>query len=641
MAAGLDIPPAELRVLEGTFHRFDTDHSNTIDVAELKQVMEELGVQMSPSDLQELLAQVTEGDALTFTQFCTLMSMWKAASRFRLFDRGNVRSLASRKTDDALRTTMLLTDSWSRCAFDALVTLVASACYIAYPIIDTHYYSDRSLAPLEAIATVVFLADVFVSALSVCSVHHELIDSPRECIRRYGVTWALPDILCVFPWSFMTGLRWLRYVRLIKMLKINFFWAPSGKMPMNRYYVSFHYHILPIIRLVVLFVLLVHTFTIGFILVKQWDDTDPVLSADGYYPYNMAMYFVVYTLCTVGFGDVSVSTTAEKAFACVVLLGTFCTNGFIVGALVNIMEKADIHEDRTIKLRRTRALLSRHDLPAELQDEILEFQDHLLVNNLNHSYQKIVEELPRQMQENILLFVKMQLIENVGYFSGVHYIVKIALAERLRNVVVIPEQYVYLVDDAQQSLFCVAHGFLESIAPNGDVERTIEPGGFFGETALFEVVPSASAVKAVTYCDLWELPNDKVRSALESFPLFRKSIAEYRASRTERPTSHPIVTPGSATVVALEQIPSFQAASFAPPPSNSSPDAPTLASPTVRLPSFVPINTELSAIPDGARGRRRASNVKPPRNIEDRMANVLERLTMCVDRMRAAGLLVD
>ena len=57
------------------------------------------------------------------------------------------------------------------------------------------------------------------------------------------------------------------------------------------------------------------------------------------YPYVHAVYFVFYTIGTVGYGDVDLSGTVEKWYACVVLFGALLTNGFIVGKLISIMQR--------------------------------------------------------------------------------------------------------------------------------------------------------------------------------------------------------------------------------------------------------------------------------------------------------------
>jgi hypothetical protein len=523
----------ELDTLAQTFKKFDVDNSQSIDVAELEKVMEHLGVTMQRKQLQELVEQVdvNVNGELEFEEFCQLITMWRYASKFKLFDAEGMESLSKGRMHDSLRSRLLLPDSWPRCAFDGVIALAACVYWVTV-LLDDAWGSNSNFIAVDALVTTLFLIDMVVCTLTCHFDGILLVESPRETALHYLKTWAAPDLLAAIPWDLlMQGTvsgRVLRHLRLLKVCKIPHLWKPSGRVPINANTISFHFKLLPITLLVLQFLLLCHAFAVGFMVVKQAGKIDPLLDKDGFYPYDAALYFVVYSLYTVGNGDIDLEGPYEKAYACIVLCGTLLTNAFITGKLVSITQKADIHEDRTGKLRETLAALQEFKIPPSLQDEVLQFQDHLLAHSLSASYASIVEGLPEEMQMNISLFVKLRLISICPYLESAHYIVKVAIAEALANTVTLPEQYIQVIGEPVATMFFIAHGFVDLFTTGGVHLKTLHNNNtpYFGESALFRSAESTVSAKALTYCDLWGLHRTELTPLLRRFPRFNRLVME-------------------------------------------------------------------------------------------------------------------
>ena len=123
---------ADMARLRATFNKFDTDRSDTIDLSELSDVMQNLGVSMSSQQLSELVQQanVNEHGELEFDAFAQLLGIWREAAKLKLFDSDDAKATSSEKLREALATRLILPDSWGRCMFDAVVVLVAFLHYL-------------------------------------------------------------------------------------------------------------------------------------------------------------------------------------------------------------------------------------------------------------------------------------------------------------------------------------------------------------------------------------------------------------------------------------------------------------------------------------------------------------------------------
>ena len=123
----------ELQNISRIFQQFDKDKSNTIDISELKEVMSSLGVLMNESHLSELVEQVTSDgndSELNFDQFVSLITLWKEASQYKLFDGSGFKSLAQTHVEQALRTNCFVPDAPARAAWDLVICIAAVIAYI-------------------------------------------------------------------------------------------------------------------------------------------------------------------------------------------------------------------------------------------------------------------------------------------------------------------------------------------------------------------------------------------------------------------------------------------------------------------------------------------------------------------------------
>ena len=145
VAAGVPfVSEVELQNIRRIFQQFDKDHSNTIDVGELKEVMASLGVLMDEQQLKELVEQVTvnERAELTFDEFLSLITLWKEASQYKLFDGKGFKSLAQQHVEKALETQCFVPDCPWRTAWDVTICMGALVYWIWALLLDAYGYKN-------------------------------------------------------------------------------------------------------------------------------------------------------------------------------------------------------------------------------------------------------------------------------------------------------------------------------------------------------------------------------------------------------------------------------------------------------------------------------------------------------------------
>lgn len=103
-----------------------------------------------------------------------------------------------------------------------------------------------------------------------------------------------------------------------------------------------------IIFFVIFFLFFFHISTCLFIFMASLDWDESSWMNDPYYRYMdqtdlyiMSGYFIVTTISTVGYGDLSASTTLERLFCICIMLAGVTTFTFISGALSSILQNYD------------------------------------------------------------------------------------------------------------------------------------------------------------------------------------------------------------------------------------------------------------------------------------------------------------
>ena len=90
-----------------------------------------------------------------------------------------------------------------------------------------------------------------------------------------------------------------------------------------------------------------------------------------------SIYFTVTTITTVGYGDMSASTTIEKIVCIFIMLCGVVAFAMASGSLTNFITKSDFKsEQQEAKMNILEKLSSEHQIPQDLQIKIIKNIDH-------------------------------------------------------------------------------------------------------------------------------------------------------------------------------------------------------------------------------------------------------------------------
>jgi hypothetical protein len=596
---------SELDKMKSLFDSHDRDHSGNIDADELQPLLEELGHPMPREQAADLLAQVdVNGNGLLeFGEFLQLVLIFKNVSQFRLYsDSKQMMAVDGATTGGADRALPgAAPQSWwalvqgaAAWAVDVLpfaheslalwlweLLLLATCVYVTVAVVSVHAFADasESVAALsrafdvtDIVATVIIGLEMTRQCITCTRVATRggssgsgnstsaagtaasgarqptvrMLTSVRDIAASYVLSprFAL-DVVAVAPLRLILDRAGaapvaslvVAHARLLFLWHLGTIMARPTLADIDRNFVYFFLAFAPMATLAAVFVTIVHVAaTIAFRI---------GLSVS----YAESVYVVMYTFAGAGFGDIEPRSNDHRLFLAALCVLSMMVNGFVVGSIVSFFSASDVDSVRKNRLVQTLAVLEFFHVPRPLQEEILQFQNHLQ-KNIQVGFAGVVDSLPTEMKVGLGLQVRIQLVRTVELFRMAHAATQIALAQELFTAVLCPEEFVALAHEEGEEMFFLSYGFVDILSAGGVYIQTLRSFESFGAEVVLGPVEDAIrthrllgrdddapldivtwarylySAKTLTYVELLGIDVATLDVTLRRFPRFRKSVEE-------------------------------------------------------------------------------------------------------------------
>ncbi|OQV13191.1 Potassium voltage-gated channel subfamily H member 7 [Hypsibius exemplaris] len=244
--------------------------------------------------------------------------------------------------------------------------------------------------------------------------------------------------------------------------------------------------------------------------------------------YITSLYFIMSSLTTIGFGNISATTDSEKIFSsCVMMVGSLMYAS-IFGNVSAIIQRLYSGTARYhTQMAQVKEFIRFHQIPNPLRQRLEEYFQHAWSYTNGINMNEVLKGFPECLQGDICLHLNRQLLENNPAFRDATPGCLRALSVRFHTTHVPPGDTLVHRGDVLNALYFVSRGSLEVIKEDV-VEAILGKDDVFGENPCIytTIGKSSSTVRALSYCDLHKIWRDDILTILDSYPEFHDHLSK-------------------------------------------------------------------------------------------------------------------
>ncbi|XP_003222211.2 potassium voltage-gated channel subfamily H member 8 isoform X2 [Anolis carolinensis] len=430
--------------------------------------------------------------------------------------------------------------------FYVAVTVPYNVCFIGNDDLST----TRSTTVSDIAVEILFIIDIILNfRTTYVSKSGQVIFEARSICIHYVTTWFIIDLIAALPFDLLYAfnvnvvsiVHLLKTVRLLRLLRL--------LQKLDRY--SQHSTIV-LTLLMSMFALLAHWMAcIWYVIGRKEMEKKPFTWDIGWLhelgkrlesPYQgnntfggpslrsayiAALYFTLSSLTSVGFGNVSANTDAEKIFSiCTMLIGALM-HALVFGNVTAIIQRMysrwSLYHTRTKDLK---DFIRVHHLPQQLKQRMLEyFQTTWSVNNGIDS-NELLKDFPDELRSDITMHLNKEILQ-LSLFECASRGCLRSLSLHIKTSFCAPGEYLLRQGDALQAVYFVCSGSME-VLKDSMVLAILGKGDLIGANLSIkdQVIKTNADVKALTYCDLQCIILKGLFEVLDLYPEYAQKFVE-------------------------------------------------------------------------------------------------------------------
>ncbi|MEI6876949.1 MAG: cyclic nucleotide-binding domain-containing protein, partial [Spirochaetota bacterium] len=239
------------------------------------------------------------------------------------------------------------------------------------------------------------------------------------------------------------------------------------------------------------------------------------------------------TIATIGYGDYYPNHDKNLQIMYTIVVQLFGVGMYTyaianVSSLVSNLDVARAAYQR--RLEEINAFLRSQKIPAKLQERVRDYYSYLWSQHRSVNTTSVVEELPRTLALEILLFLNRELLARVEIFQGADELFVRESVQLLRPRVFLPDEYIIRQGEFGDCMYFITGGEVEVVIGSERV-AVLGAGSPVGETALVENVRRNASVRCLTYSTGYQLSKpdfDQLRAKYPEFDERVRGIVERR-----------------------------------------------------------------------------------------------------------------
>ncbi|KAJ7372501.1 hypothetical protein OS493_019010 [Desmophyllum pertusum] len=249
----------------------------------------------------------------------------------------------------------------------------------------------------------------------------------------------------------------------------------------------------------------------------NWMKHQDLLDSPALSRYCTAVYWVVATMTSTGYGDIHGDNSLEMALASFVMVFGKLLFGFILGNIASTLANAEIRRVKyEEKLGAIQAHMTDQNIPGTLQSRVMNFYEFIWNKNRGIEHGTLFYDMPLCMNGELCLGMVKDTLYAVPLFESTDLPFIRLLCTKVKPAHFYANEYIVRKGDIGQEMFIIRKGLVEAVTDEDppEVIETFEKGDFFGEICLIHASPQKVSLRAVTHVDMLVLSKDDLDAVL-------------------------------------------------------------------------------------------------------------------------------
>jgi len=338
---------------------------------------------------------------------------------------------------------IVLPHSRLKILFDIIIGILIVYSVTTIPVqIAFGAMSSLSFQYLDIVIDTCFLLDIAVTFSTALEEGGHLIFDRWVITKRYLQTMFVPDFLGSFPFTAVVQatshhstnfllMQMLRIFRVMRVLRLSALFKFVRILRLHRKLtgmdLSQTFHVDP--ALITLISRLSKILYLAHIMACIWYSINSCVHEVQDWTrcgeknatssqYLSALYFIIQTMMTTGYGDVGVNTDAQRAFAMVVQLSGPLVVGVIVSSISELVDSFDSHSKYlTARLGSLKVYMSEKKLPLQLSKKLYDHFRYLYTHTTVYQETNIMKSLPHSVHQQLILHLHQKNMADLCFFK--------------------------------------------------------------------------------------------------------------------------------------------------------------------------------------------------------------------------------
>lgn len=377
-----------------------------------------------------------------------------------------------------------------------------------------------------------FVADIAMNFFTRIKSGHIRLDRPEDIAKKYLRSWFAADLLAAVPTEVLliaafgtlgpqSGfnaahllLQTFTLAKLFKAVRIfNEFQESLGLLPALRRLLFFGYWL----------IVITHLIALGWIFIGASEAQRPPLDQ-----YLRALYWTTTTISTIGYGDYypNHDSNLQIMYTIGVQLFGAAMFSYVIANVSSLVSNLDIARSAyRHRLDEINAFLRSQRIPADLQERVRDYYSYLWTSQRGVSAGTVLNDFPRNLSQEILLFLNRELLDRVELFRGADELFIREAVQLLTPAVFLPGEFIIRQGEYGDCMYFLASGEVRILVNGNEVAR-LGPGSPFGETALVENLHRNASVVSVSYGTGYRLSKADFDGLRAKYPAFDGQVRE-------------------------------------------------------------------------------------------------------------------